>query len=77
MSGNILSNDRMATIDADGELNGGGKPRFWDLRNKNKEYNKVVKRPDISGSNIRGADVKESGKNKLMLASLNNSLNLN
>ena len=77
MSGNVLSNEKLATIDADGELNAGAKPRFWDLRNKNKDYNQVVKRPDISGSNIRGADVKETGKNKLKLASLNNSLNLN
>ena len=77
MSGNVLSNEKMATIDADGELNGSGKPSFCDLRNKNKGYNKVVKRPDISGSNIRGADVKESGKNKVTLASLHKSLNLN
>ena len=56
MSGNVMSADKMATIDADGELHGGSKPRFWDLRNKDKDYNNVVLRPDRPGSNIRGSD---------------------
>jgi len=55
-----MSADKMATIDADGELQGGSKPRFWDLRNKDKDYNNVVLRPDRPGSNIRGSDTVKS-----------------
>ena len=60
MSNNLMSEDKMATIDA-GDVSG-HRHRFWDLRNKDKDYNKVVLRPDKPGSNIRGADAIKNGR---------------